>query len=457
MRSTRIQRPNGTVLFETGPHTLRMSKSALPTYELVEQLNLQPSVILAKEAETTINIKYRGRIESLSINRESPFFSVLSSKWITNSLYRKSIPGLLKLASALLTRRTRQGLQDESIASWFRRRSNNHFTDVFVSAFVHGVYAGDIEQLSVRSTAFGRVWKAAEDPNQAFRPPPVEDAFLAEIKRGLRSDYFERNEKRRVFSFRDGIEELSTRLSDKLQGRVEIRTDCPVQSIQAPPSPTAPIKLRTPLQTQKFSHIISTVPIPKLFQVIPSAPADLANSFPPAVTVGVVNLYYAGDSVTLPLQGFGYLIPKSSLIENPESALGVLLISDVISGQDTGAFAKGGVKLTVMMGGHYWKDRSSYPSDDELLSSAKSLVEKDLGIGIEPTISQVNLQRNCIPQYQVGHHKCVAQLERYLDSTFGKERLKVVGSPINGVGINDCIGAARKAASRLKKLSIASG
>jgi oxygen-dependent protoporphyrinogen oxidase len=156
----------------------------------------------------------------------------------------------------------------------------------------------------------------------------------------------------------------------------------------------------------------------------------------------------------MPIHGFGYLIPKTASEENPENALGVIIVSDGVQGQDIGKY-ESGVKLTVMLGGHYWRERKSYPSDDELLTAAKSVVARDLGITAEPAIHRVTLQRDCIPQYEVGHWKRVQRLEGYLESTFGRDRFRIVGSAVDGVGVNDCVLSARRAAQRMRDLVLA--
>lgn len=48
-------------------------------------------------------------------------------------------------------------MKDESVGSFFSRRFGSVLADNLVSAFVHGIYAGDINQLSVRSI-FPKLW-----------------------------------------------------------------------------------------------------------------------------------------------------------------------------------------------------------------------------------------------------------------------------------------------------------
>lgn len=448
MKSVRVEKPGGSILFETGPHTLRPSTLAgFAGLELVRQLGLEKEVIwVSKDSLASNNryIKYKDRLVLL----RPPKRFIPDRHLFTEPLLRKAIGGVLKFG--LLPARRPAGLQDESIASFFRRRFNKHIAQYFVSALIHGVYAGDYERLSMRSSFLKTLWEMETTGKRFVKRPLEEDALASELKVGMGLELLRAASQSRMYSFRNGTETLARQIRDNVNDRVTIRRDSPVQSIKMEGED---IKIRTPLQSQSFSHVISTIPLSKLFRVLPSFPADLAQSFPPAVTVAVVNLYYPGGSIAMPIHGFGYLIPqKSTPAENPEDALGVIIVSDGIQGQDTGKY-ESGVKLTVMLGGHYWRDLKSYPSDDELLAAAKSVVSKDLGITTDPSVSNVALQRECIPQYEVGHWERIERVSGYLDSTFGPERFKIVGSSVDGVGVNDCILSARKAARRMQELA----
>ena len=159
----------------------------------------------------------------------------------------------------------------------------------------------------------------------------------------------------------------------------------------------------------------------------------------------VVNLYFTNKSI-LPVHGFGYLIPRSiPWHQNPERALGVVFDSDASIGQDTAS----GTKVTVMLGGHWWDDFVSYPDEAEGVAMARAVLKRHLKIEEEPAMVNVGLQRECIPQYMVGHHKKMKNTHHDLMRAF-RGRLAVAGNSYTGVGLNDCIRAARDVVMDLK-------
>ena len=153
----------------------------------------------------------------------------------------------------------------------------------------------------------------------------------------------------------------------------------------------------------------------------------------------VVNLF-SSNPLLLPVRGFGYLIPRSIPFEqNPERALGVIFDSDATIGQDTGPQ---GTKLTVMLGGHWWDDWPSYPDEEEGASMAKAVLARHLNITAEPLAIRVSLQKKCIPQYTVGHYTRMGKAHEELKRRY-HGRLRVAGNSYTGVGLNDCVRAAR--------------
>ena len=166
----------------------------------------------------------------------------------------------------------------------------------------------------------------------------------------------------------------------------------------------------------------------------------------------VVNLFYE-ESDLLPERGFGYLIPRSIPFEqNPECALGVVFDSDATIGQDTVP----GTKVTVMLGGHWWDGLSSYPDEEEGAAMARSILSRHLNITGQPSRVNVALQRDCIPQYTVGHEARMKKAHAELMSEY-KGRLQVAGNSYTGVGLNDCVRAARDVVMQVKNEKECSG
>lgn len=195
----------------------------------------------------------------------------------------------------------------------------------------------------------------------------------------------------------------------------------------------------TPRIREKFSHVISTISGTNLDKIADLPPLRQT----PAVTVMVVNIFFAGEDL-LPVHGFGYLLPRSiPFSENPERALGVVFDSEATVGQDTVP----GTKVTVMLGGHWWDGWSTYPDEDEGARMAKAVLKRHLGIDREPTVIRVGLHKDCIPQYTVGHRERMAQTSSLLERFKG--RLRVAGSSYKGVGLNDCVRAASDVAQGL--------
>lgn len=150
-----------------------------------------------------------------------------------------------------------------------------------------------------------------------------------------------------------------------------------------------------------------------------------------------VNLFFPKPYL-VPVQGFGYLIPQNVPFEqNPERALGVIFDSDAVVGQDTTS----GTKLTVMLGGHWWNSWEHYPDESEGLELARSVIERHLGITEEPAAYNINLSKDCIPQYTVGYQDRLKDYAETLKDDF-RGRVRVVGNQFGGVGVNDCIKGA---------------
>lgn len=134
------------------------------------------------------------------------------------------------------------GQDDESIQDFVTRRFGKGFSDDLISAMVHGIYAGDVSKLSVRST-FGILYHMEKDYGSIvlgmlMGGGAVETPWDLTLKEKIVKEMPNLQEfvdKTSIYSFPDGLEELSRSLEKDLVkgGRVDIQKDSVVEKLDA--------------------------------------------------------------------------------------------------------------------------------------------------------------------------------------------------------------------------------
>lgn len=394
-------------------------------------------------------------------------------------------------------------VQDESAGDFFSRRFNHNMVDRILSAVLHGIYAGDVWKLSAKSlfpgpwrdeiqagSVLAGMMKARADGLEVTKH---EAEYLQAMKNFQWDPLLKATLKDTVaFTFKDGLGMLTDKLARYLMssGNVEFKTSTPVESVALSENKSnVLVTSKGAQETQTYAHVISALTPDHLNRLLKSESTSLIPP-DPSVTVMTVNLYYRTPDLNPP--GFGYVIPQATSFENnPERGLGVVFdtayspspndvdmsnwhidsadalkeareLGRLVNINDFAWYnlpekpnlqddvKERGTKLTVMLGGHYWNDWPAYPDEQEGLALAKSLVERHLGIKEEPEAWQVNLQRNCIPQYTVGHEQRLKTAHNNLWREY-KGRLRVAGSWMWGVGVNDCLRSAWEVVRNIKK------
>ena len=147
-------------------------------------------------------------------------------------------------------------LSDESVASFFTRRFGRQLPDNLVSAVFHGVYAGDIDQLSIRSIlpSLWRYEQWAGSVTRALLPQPKfaqlvearDMKLVQDIRRSMLDSRIvpvsDRNDVRliaqsSVYTFRKGIGRLAEKLEEELKAskNVTIKQETSITSIKPLP------------------------------------------------------------------------------------------------------------------------------------------------------------------------------------------------------------------------------
>ncbi|KAJ3056416.1 hypothetical protein HK097_007029 [Rhizophlyctis rosea] len=415
-----------------------MGEAGTITLDLIHKLGLQSQTLVVQSAHPAAQNRY-------ILSNDIPYKLPNSVK----SLLFDKCPPLEGVIRAMFREplQPQSTARDETIYEYCSRRIGPQLTDNVVSALAHGIYAGDIRELSVRST-FNFLWELEKKHGSITRglmkPPdftPVE--HLVEDEAAI--NFVKLVKKGAMFSFKGGLQTFTDALQKDLEGRENVEVvNARVMGLKfADEGVTINTNQDHPIQA---THVISALPSQILAPLLPSSAQTTTHILTQtaAVTVAVVNLAFKGNVV--PIQGFGYLIPKKEA--EKEGVLGVVFDSSALPNQDDPELGEV-TRLTVMMGGHLWGRHFEGVGEEGLLERALEHVGRTLKIDRNALLSSlVSVQRDCIPQYRIGHWERMKQLEETLGSELGG-RLSVVGSSYGGVSVNDCVKNGKEVAEKV--------
>lgn len=401
-------------LFEGGPRSCRTFGAGRNTLRLIEALGIEDEVVAACDAAKDRYLWLDGKLQRLPGGVAGCLFSP-----VTKGL----IPGLWKDLW-----RARETAEDLSIGAFFSSRFGNSFAERLADPMVSGIFAGDMEMLSIRS-CFPSLYQYAKESGSLIR------GMLSAKKEALKdSPFVERMRKKRILSFRKGMQTLTDTLAQKLDGKIHLST--PVEAISHRSNEIA-VRLRGGATTL-VDHVILATPSRQTAQILAQLSPEVASLIRPmkAASVAAVNLGW--NAPVLKREGFGYLVPS----KEKEQVLGVVWDSSVFPEQNTHA---GQTRLTVMMGGMKRPDLA-HLSDGQLIETSLEAVQRHLGIKSPPDAVRVLSATDAIPQYVVGHAGVLTQIEALLTKD-GRGRVHLIGSPWRGVAVNDCITDAEQVVS----------
>lgn len=416
-------------IFESGPRTIRPGGiKGKNTLQLIENVGLSDKIqpICASHAAAKNRMIYvNGKLNLLPSSATDIF---------------KTLPPFSKpLFSAVIhdvvTQRNGLALEDESIYSFTERRFGKEIAEYAISSMICGICAGDAKKISVKflmddifrnEQKYGGVIKGAV-MNYLFgkkqKAEPVDGPL---INRSIR-------EKWRIYSLAGGLQSLPDTLRSHVQQnhqtKIHFNATCTQMKVH-------PNQVAVTVNGDEFlsNAVISSIPSYKLADLVRDQHPTLSQLLREItyVDVATVNIQFDEPNL-LENPGFGFLVPPC--VNRP--ILGVIFDSVCFDIKDH-------TLLTVMMGGNWFQEKfGANPSEQHLLDVAINEVKTILKINRVPNATKVNILRNCIPQYVVGHQKLVKDIRAYIKDH--RLPLYLCGAAYDGVGVNDVIYSSKMA------------
>jgi oxygen-dependent protoporphyrinogen oxidase len=327
-----------------------------------------------------------------------------------------STAGKLRMACEAVI--PRGGCDDESIASFVRRRFGEEAVEYLAEPLLAGIHAGDAERLSMRAL-FPRLVDAERQSGSVLRS--VRALRVTPSARGA------------FVSLPGGIGELV----DALAGALAPGTFLPS-------SPVSGLSRRDLFTVQSHSGsvdaraVILAVPAystASLLHPLDTTIARLCDAVPYASTATVA-FGYRRDQIRHPLHGSGFVVPRVE--PNP------LLAATWVTSKWPGRAPEGCALVRGFLGGGRDPERLDQ-SDEELIDTARDALADVLQIEGDPLITRLFRFPRQSPQYDVGHLQRVAAIEQRLATLPG---VFLAGSGFRAIGIPDCIADARETAAR---------
>ncbi|MBX7165062.1 MAG: protoporphyrinogen oxidase [Pirellulales bacterium] len=396
--------------------------------ELCRRLGLTDELVRTNEAHRSTYVVHAGRLH------EVPEGFLLMAPAKLGPILRTpilSLAGKLRLACEFLIP-ARKTQDDESLASFVRRRLGRETFERLVQPLVGGIYTADAEQLSLQATLprfldmearHGSLIRAARAERRA--QPPAQGS-------GARYSLF--------VTPRRGMSSLADAAIAQLpSGCVQCETR--VERLQH--SGTAwELELAAADGSRRSlvaRSVILAVPAWQAQRLLEPSDALLARLLGtiPYADSAIALVGYRREQIAHPLDAFGFVVPE---VERRP-----ILACSFSSVKYPDRAPAGHELLRVFLGGAA-RPQQLELTDDELRRIVADELGDLLGITGDPVLFEVQRWRRAMPQYHLGHLERVAQIEAHAAAL---PRLALAGSAYRGVGVPHCIVSGETAARQV--------
>ncbi len=345
----------------------------------------------------------------------------------------------------VLPRRIINGNDDETLASFVRRRLGREALERMAQPMVGGIYTADPERLSLRATMprflemerkHGSVIRALMHGEESKHGSSQTSSNSSPTTgtSGARYSLF--------LSLDRGMQMLVDRLSDAIAPSVRLYLKTGVEHLEL--RNTEDGKQEWLIRTNNNQAISAdgvciALPGHVTARLVRNFEVSLATELERIIyaSTATINLGYRRDSISHSLDGFGFVVPfveRRSLIACTFSSV-----------KFAGRAPDGDVLLRAFVGGAMQPELFEL-DEKEIIERVKADLRDLLGVTSQPLFAEVNKWNGSMPQYHLGHLELV---DRIVERTRIHSGLALAGNAYSGAGIPDCIRSGETAAESL--------
>ncbi len=344
-----------------------------------------------------------------------------------------SWPGKLRMGMEMFLP-SRSTDEDESLASFVRRRLGAEALDKIAAPLMAGIYAADPETLSLQST-FPLFLEMEKKHGSLIRGMMLQKQTrqkksAQQKSKGAPASMF--------MTLRGGLQQMI----EALVARLHPRTLLLNRSVLAVTRKGEQYRMDLNHgESMLVDEIVFSTPAyvtANLLQAVDSHLASLLHKIR-YVSTATVSLAFKRKEVPHPMDGFGFVVPHSEKRRITACSWSSEKFRERAPEEDA--------LIRVFIGGARAEELAEQ-SDEALVQLARQELRTTMGITATPILAKAYRWHKANPQYEVGHSSLVAEIGDCVTQNAG---LHLAGAAYHGAGIPDCIRSGMAVAETIAK------
>lgn len=336
--------------------------------------------------------------------------------FITTGLF--SPAGKLRAAADFVLPKSK-GNEDQSLGQFFRRRLGDEVVENLIEPLLSGIYAGDIDHLSLMST-FPQFYQV----EQKYR------SLILGMNKGNpprknQSTSSKPQSKGMFLTFKTGLQTFIDAIEDHLQEGTVLK-GTKVSSVTKEGN-----QYQLLLNNGEYmiaDAVVVAVPHHTAQCIFSEYPFFMPFKDMPSTSVATVAMAFDEDAIEEDINGTGFVVSRNS-----DYTITACTWTHKKWPHST---PKGKVLLRCYVG-RAGDEAVVDLSDDEITSIVLDDLNKTMNITHDPDFSIVSRWKDAMPQYTVGHKQRLANIKKNMEEELPGVYLS--GSSYDGLGLPDCI------------------
>lgn len=344
--------------------------------------------------------------------------------FVTTGLF--SFAGKIRAAADFVLPRSK-AVSDQALGEFFRRRLGDEVVENLIEPLLSGIYAGDIDQLSLMAT-FPQFYQVEQKYRSLVlgmkkATPPAPKKSPSTKSKGM------------FLTLKTGLQSLADAVEDKLEAGSVIK------GIRVDRVKKKENKYRLELnngETIEADVIVSAVPHQTTHAMFPQY--DFFDAFEnmPSTSVATVALAFPKEAVEKDIDGTGFVVSRNS---------DYTITACTWTHKKWPHSCPDGKVLLRCYVGRPGDETIVDLSDDEITKIVLEDLNKTMNITMDPNFVVVSRWKDSMPQYTVGHKERINKVKENASKEL--PGVFLVGSSFEGLGIPDCIDQGEAAVKKV--------